>query len=55
MLHVLIKHLLRFIYTRESILQFYIINLPSIIGIQFIDGAGENIVKMYRIEQTLNM
>ncbi len=23
---------------------FYIINLPSIIGIQFIDGVGENIV-----------
>ena len=26
---------------------FYIINLPPIIGIQFIDGVGENIVEQY--------
>ncbi len=27
---------------------FHIINLPTIIAIQFLDGVGENIVKLYR-------
>ncbi len=34
--------------TNENLFaNLYIINLPSIIGIQFIDGVGENIVKLY--------
>ncbi len=34
--------------THENLfLNFYIINLPTIIVIQFIDGVGENIVKQY--------
>ncbi len=28
---------------------FYIINLPTIIGIQFLDGVGEHIVKLHTI------
>ncbi len=32
-------------FTHENLfLNFYITNLPSIIGILFIDGVGENIV-----------
>ena len=35
-------------FTHENLFpNFYIINLPSIIGIQLIDGVGENIVKPY--------
>ena len=34
--------------THENLFhKLYIINMPSIIGIQFIDGVGENIVKLY--------
>ncbi len=34
--------------THENLFpNFYIINLLSIIDIQFIDGVGENIVKLY--------
>ncbi len=34
--------------THENLFpNFYIINVPSIIGIQFIDGVGESIVKLY--------
>ncbi len=36
-------------YTRLFIFpNFYIINLPTIIAIQFFDGVGENIVKLYK-------
>ena len=27
---------------------FYIINLPTIIAIQILDGVGENILKLYK-------
>ncbi len=41
-------------YTHENLFpNFYIINLPSILGIQFLDGVGGNIVKLYALLYTI--
>ena len=56
MLYTLKMNLLgTFSPTHENLFpNFYIINLPSIIGIQFIDGVVENIVNLKIVWQLVN-